>query len=70
LCYTVSRKKEREDKKMKLFNKKEEKKVAKRFFVTEPWSWGETFGFYTLEAAKAFCDDEDIDYGYIIDLGE
>lgn len=59
LCYTVSRKKEREDKKMK-----------KRYFVTEPWSWGETFGFYTLEAAKAFCDDEGIDYEYIIDWGE
>lgn len=55
---------------MKLFNKKEEKKVAKRFFITEPWSWGETFGFYTLEAAKAFCDDEGIDYDYIIDWGE
>ena len=46
------------------------KKMKKRYFVTEPWSWGETFGFYTLEAAKAFCDDEGIDYEYIVDWGE
>ena len=42
----------------------------KRYFVTEPWSCGDTFGFATIEEAKAFCDIEGIDYDYIEDLGQ
>lgn len=74
LWYSITRKrekhkkKEREDKTMKLFNKKEEKKVAKRFFVTEPWSFGETFGFETYEEACKMCDECGIEKEYIQEL--